>query len=193
MHNHCLTGERCGQFLRSILFLEMVRLIYLLIFDISCFDFRQALHDFSRWRRNNNAVGNEKNEINWQEITAIKNIQLNEVVYFYLLFNNCMCRRWQLEVTMILVLDIRKEKQHLTNYKVHGTDNPKQSFEVRNMWYDYTDNIWIRDLLINSLKDNFGQTLIPVKLLLTVVKMSRDPFVNTSFCLYQSISNNIKR
>lgn len=102
-----------------------------------------------------------------------------------------MCRRWQLEVTMIL--DIRKEKQHLINYKIHGTDNPKQSFEVRNMWYDYTDNIWIRDLLINNLKDNFGQTLIPVKLLLTVVKMSRDPFVNTSFCLYQSISNNIKR
>lgn len=50
-----------------------------------------------------------------------------------------MCRRYQLEVTMIL--DIRKEKQHLTNYKIHCTDNPKQSFEVRNMWYDYTDNI----------------------------------------------------
>lgn len=99
-----------------------------------------------------------------------------------------MCRRWQLEVTMIL--DIRKEKQHLTNYKIHGTDYPKQSFKVRNMWYDYTDNIWIRDLLIYNLKDNFGQTLIPVKLLLTVVKMSRDPFVNTSFCLYQSISND---
>lgn len=76
-----------------------------------------------------------------------------------------MCRRWQLEVTMIL--DIRKENQHLINYKIHGTDNPKQSFEVRNMWYDYTDNIWIRDLSINNLKDNFGQTLIPVKLLLT--------------------------
>lgn len=76
-----------------------------------------------------------------------------------------MCRRWQLEVTMIL--DIRKEKQHLTNYKIHGTDYPQQSFEVQNMWYDYTDNIWIRDLLINNLKDNFGQTLIPVKLLLT--------------------------
>lgn len=42
-----------------------------------------------------------------------------------------MCRRWQLEVTMIL--DIRKEKQHLTNYKVHGTDYPKQSFEVQSM------------------------------------------------------------
>lgn len=40
-----------------------------------------------------------------------------------------MCRRWQLEVTMIL--DIRKEKQHLTNYKIHGTDYPKQSFEVQ--------------------------------------------------------------
>lgn len=76
-----------------------------------------------------------------------------------------MCRRWQLEVTMIL--DIRKEKQHLTNYKIHGTDYPKQSFEVQSMWYDCTDNIWIRDLLINNLKDNFGQTLIPVKLLLT--------------------------
>lgn len=40
-----------------------------------------------------------------------------------------------------MILDIRKENQHLINYKIHGTDNPKQSFEVRNMWYDYTDNI----------------------------------------------------
>lgn len=40
-----------------------------------------------------------------------------------------------------MILDIRKGKQHLTNYKVHGTDYPKQSFEVRNMWYNYTDNI----------------------------------------------------
>lgn len=47
--------------------------------------------------------------------------------------------------------------------------------------------IYESDLLINNLKDNFGETLIPVKLLLTVVKMSRDPFVNTSFCLHQSI------
>lgn len=37
MHNHCFTGERGGQFLQSTLFHEMVRLIYLLICYISCF------------------------------------------------------------------------------------------------------------------------------------------------------------
>lgn len=37
MHNHCCTGERGGQFLQSTLFHEMVRLIYLLICYISCF------------------------------------------------------------------------------------------------------------------------------------------------------------
>lgn len=34
-----------------------------------------------------------------------------------------------------MILDIRKEKHYLTNYKI------QQSFEVQSMWYDYTDNI----------------------------------------------------
>lgn len=131
MHNHCFTGERCGQFLRSTLFLEMVRLIYLLIFYISCFDCRQALHDFSRWRRNNNAVGNEKNEINWQEITAIKNIQLNEVVYFYLLFNNCMCRRWQLvKLHWYQIFEKKNNILQIIRYIVQITQNKFLKYET---------------------------------------------------------------
>lgn len=52
-------------------------------------------------------------------------------MYFYLLYNNCMCKRRQSEVTMVLAI-IQKEKQQPTNYKIIGTNYLQQSFEEQN-------------------------------------------------------------